>query len=147
MMRLAAVLFVVAGMSFSGCNTKSTPGGPGATKPDTNKPTLGQTEETFSLSVPTLTTHIKQGETKSEAVSIKRGRNFDEDVTLKFENVPNGVTITPSSSTIKHGDTEAKITIKAADDAAVGDFTIKVTGHPGKGTDATSEFKLTVDKK
>src|SRR5262249_2350679 len=144
---LAAVLFVVAGMSLSGCNTKSTPGGPGATKPEGSKPALGQAEDTFTLSVPTLTTHIKQGETKSETTSIKRGRNFDEDVTLKFDNVPKGVTITPSSSTIKHGDTEAKVTIKAADDAAVGDFTIKVTGHPSKGNDATSEFKLTVDKK
>jgi hypothetical protein len=57
------------------------------------------------------------------------------------------VTLDPASPVIKHGDTEAKITLKAADDAAVGDFTLKVTGHPTKGADAANEFKLTVDKK
>jgi hypothetical protein len=29
----------------------------------------------------------------------------------------------------------------------VGDKTVKVTGHPAKGADATQDFKLTVDKK
>jgi hypothetical protein len=35
---------------------------------------------------------------------------------------------------------------KVADNAAVGDFTIKVKGHPSKGSDATNEFKITVSK-
>jgi hypothetical protein len=33
------------------------------------------------------------------------------------------------------------------DDASLGDFTIKVTGHPTKGADATNEFKITVAEK
>ena len=37
--------------------------------------------------------------------------------------------------------------VTAADEAALGDFTIKVTGHPTKGADASNEFKITVDKK
>ena len=48
---------------------------------------------------------------------------------------------------IKRADTDSKITIKAADDAAVGEFTVKVTGHPSRGTDATNDFKVTVEKK
>jgi hypothetical protein len=48
---------------------------------------------------------------------------------------------------IKHGDTDAKVTLKAAPDASLGEFTIKVTGHPTTGSNATSEFKVTVAKK
>ena len=149
-------LVAMALAALNGC-TQGTPGGPGASntpsKPGTpttttaQKPVLGQAEETFNLSVPSLSTGLKQGETKSASISLSRGKNFDEDVTLKFDDVPKGITIDPASHVIKHGDTEAKITFQAADDAALGDFTIKVTGHPTKGADAKTEFKLTVAEK
>jgi hypothetical protein len=57
------------------------------------------------------------------------------------------VTVDPASPVIMHSDKEAKITVKVADDAALGDFTVKVAGHPTSGADATSEFKITVAKK
>ena len=141
-----AGLLVAALVVFTGCN-KGTPGGPGATNPNAKKPVVGQADETFTLSVPTLSTTVKQGETKTIEIGIKRGKNFDEDVTLKFADAPTGLTIEPASPAIKHGDTVAKLTLKAADNAALGDFTIKVTGHPTKGADASNEFKLTVNKK
>lgn len=152
-------LVAMALVASNGC-TQGTPGGPGApstpstsstsSKPTTTtaqKPVFGTAEETFNLSVPSLSTNLKQGETKAASISLARGKNFDEDVTLKFDDVPKGVTIDPASPVIKHGDTEAKITFQAADDAALGDFTVKVTGHPTKGADAKTEFKLTVDEK
>ena len=146
-------LVAMALVAANGC-TQGTPGGPGASsspsKPTTvtaQKPVFGQAEETFNLSVPSLSTHLKQGETKAASISLSRGKNFDEDVTLKFDDVPTGITIDPASPVIKHGDTEAKVMFEAADDAALGDFTIKVTGHPTKGVDAKSEFKLTVAEK
>jgi hypothetical protein len=80
-------------------------------------------------------------------IGIKRGKNLDQDVTLKFDGVPVGVTLDPASPVIKHGDAEAKVTIKAAGDAALGDFTVKVTGKPGKGPEATNEFKVVIEKK
>lgn len=127
-----------------GCNN-GTSGGPGV---DKNKPkTVGQTDETFKLSLPTLATKLKQGEAKEVTIGIKRGKNIDEDVTIKFEDVPKGVTFDPASPTIKHGDTEAKVTVKAADDAAVGDFTVKVIGKPGKGVEAKDDLKLSISKK
>lgn len=138
----AAVMFSV------GCNMKSTSGGPGATNSDKGSAThLGQAENSFKLSTPTLATHLKQDEQKVVAISIKRGKNFDQDVTLKFEDVPKGVSIDPTGPTIKHGEDEAKVTVKVADDAAVGDFTVKVVGHPKEGPDATSELKLNIAKK
>jgi hypothetical protein len=33
------------------------------------------------------------------------------------------------------------------DDPALGDFVVKVTGHPVKGVDATHEFKFAIAKK
>ena len=66
---------------------------------------------------------------------------------LSFADLPAGVTVEPAGPTIKKGEAEAKFTLKAADDAALGTFTAKVTGHPTAGADATREFKFTVAKK
>jgi len=94
-----------------------------------------------------MSTTLHQGETKEVAIGIERGINFEGDVTLNFADGPEGVTIESASPIIKHGDTAAKVTLKATTDASLGDFTVKVTGHPTKGPDATNEFKITVAKK
>jgi hypothetical protein len=134
----------MAVVALVGCGGKDTAGGPGATNPTGKKPLYGQAENTFNLTAPS--TSIKQGETKAVSIGIRRGTNFQEDVTLKFADVPQGVTLDPASPVIKHGETETKVTLKAAADASLGAFTIKVTGHPTKGGDASHEFKITVAK-
>jgi uncharacterized membrane protein len=145
---LYASLLVAAVVAFTGCNGKSTSGGPGATNKESSKGThVGQTDNSFKLSTPTLATKLKQSENKVATISIKRGKNFDQDVTLKFEGLPQGVSIDPANPVLKHGEEEVKVTIKAADDAAVGDFTVKVVGHPKEGPDAVSDLKLEVSKK
>jgi hypothetical protein len=65
---------------------------------------------------------------------------------LELHNLPRGVTVDPAGPVIKHGDTDAKLTLKAGGDAALGDFTGKVKGHPRKGPDASNEFKISVEK-
>jgi hypothetical protein len=95
----------------------------------------------------TLATRLKQGQAREVAISVKRGRNFDEDVAVTFEDLPRGVTVEPAAPVIKHGDGEARVTVKAADDAGPGDFTAKVVGHTAKGKDATHDLKITVAKK
>src|SRR4051794_20819143 len=113
-MKKSLATMLVAGLvGFVGCESKSTtPGGPGANRPSgpnstDNKPIVGQANETFSLSMPTLSTKLKQGESKDITIGIKRGKNIDEDVAIKFEDVPKGVTFEPPSPMIKHGDKEA----------------------------------------
>lgn len=139
------VVLVIAGLN--GCDSKGTSGGPGAPNNNSdNKPLGGQADDSFKLKPPG-TTKLKQGESMNASIGIHRGKNFGQDVKLKFEDLPKGVSIEPSSPEIKHGDEEAKITIKAADDAAVGEFTFKVMGHPAKGPDAVEEIKLKVEKK
>ena len=145
-----AVLVSTVAIVVIGCNQESKPGGPGVTNtPSTsvttaNRPTYGEAEKTFELSVPTLATRLSQGETKAVTISVSRGKNFDQDVTLKFDGVPQGITVDPAAPAIKHGDKEAKLTLHAAPDAALGDFSIGVAGHPSKGPDATTKMNLTV---
>jgi hypothetical protein len=142
----ATLLIVVA--AASGCN-RGSPGG--STSGGDHKPMFGEADGSFRITVPTLATSLKQGEAKVVALGIKRGKNFEDDVQIKFENLPNGVTIDPPTTEIKRGDNEAKVTVKASDKedskAAVGDFTVKVIGHPAKGGDASNELKLSIAKK
>jgi uncharacterized membrane protein len=148
-----AAVGLAALVAFAGCN-KGTTGGPGADKEKDKKSKLEQAEDkvrqpedTFTLSVPILSTKIKQGGSKAVTVGIKRGKNFGQDVTLKLSGLPDGVSVEPSEPAIKKGDKDVKLTFTASDDAALGDFTVKVTGHPEEGGDATNEVKLTVQKK
>jgi hypothetical protein len=141
-----ATAAALALFAFVGCD-KGTPGGPGVTTGGQKAPLLKQAEDTFTLAVPLLSTKLKQGESKVVTISVSRGKNFDEDVTLKFDSLPKGVSVEPEAPVIKHGDKDTKVTIKAADDAALGDHTPKVIGHPTKGADATHDLKITVDKK
>jgi hypothetical protein len=140
-------LLVVALLAFTGCSNSGTPGGPGATDKDAKKPLYGQADNTFNLSVPGRSTTLQAGEAKAVTIGIKRGKNLDEDVTVTLADVPKGVTFDPASSVIKRGDTEAIFTFTVGDEAPAGDFTVKVTGHPTKGADASNEFKLTVSQK
>jgi uncharacterized membrane protein len=145
MNKLCAGLLGVALLAGVGCHPGTT-GGPGT--PGGKSPIVGQAEQTFKLDMPNLATKVKQGETKDVTIGIDRGKNFDQDVALKFEDLPKGVTIEPASPVIKHGEKEAKVAVHAADDAAIGDFTIKVDGTPGtKGATASNTFKVTVEKK
>jgi uncharacterized membrane protein len=104
-------------------------------------------KDTFALGTSFLSPTLKQGEAKTVAISIKRDKAFDQDVTLSFADLPAGVTVEPAAPAIKYGDAETKVTLKAADDASLGTFTVKMTGHPTAGADATHEFKFTVAKK
>jgi len=91
-----------------------------------------------------LSTSLKQNESKVVSIGISRDKTFDKNVSLAFGELPPGVTIDPASPTIKHGETEATVTMNATSDAALGEFTIKVTGHPDSGLDASRDLKLSV---
>ncbi len=145
-MRLSVSLTLLTLAVLSGCN-QGTPGGPGTTDKDGKKPAYGQANDTFNLSVPLMASALQQGERTDATIGIKRAENFDEDVTLKFTDVPKGVTIEPANPKIQHGDADAKITFQVSDDSPLGEFKIKVAGHPTKGSDAQVEFKLTIAAK
>jgi len=139
----------------AGCDKKGSTGGPGVgtttgTTPAGNATTATaviNSSETFNVTVPSTSTTIKQGESKTVTVGIKRARDFDQAVSLKYSGQPAGVTIDPATSTIKSGDKDTTVAVTAAADAAPGEYVIKVTGHPATGEDSTADLKITIEKK
>jgi len=115
-----------------GCDqTKHTAGGPGAGTAGERGPLYGEKDNTFDLTLSAQS--VKQGESKELTIGIKRGTNFSQDVGLRFVDLPAGVTATPASPALQHGDGDTKVMLAAADDAAPGDYTVKVVGHPATG--------------
>lgn len=113
-----------------------------------SKPLIGEKDGTFTLDMPNLSTDITQGETQNVTISINRGDNFDQDVALQLTNLPKGVTITPEKPVLKAGEEEVVLAVAAAPDAALGDFTVNVSGQPAAGgATATNEFGITIEEK
>lgn len=133
---------VALGLAFAiGCENKSPPGGPGAT--GNNK--TSDRALTFKINPPGSVT-LKQGEEKEIRVKVDRGKEFKQDVTLKFEN-PKGISVKPESITVKAGDTEAAVKVHADKDAPLGDKNVvRVVATPEKGeaTNANIDVKVEV---
>ena len=111
-------------------------------------PIPGEAEQTFSLSVPFETVTIVQGKQAPVKIGINRGANFGEDVTIKVSDLPAGITLEKEDQMIAKGDTDVTLTLKAASDAALGNFTFKVTGHTtSSGADFAREIKINVSQK
>jgi hypothetical protein len=144
-LRMAAV---VAALTLGGCagapdrTTGDKPGGRGA--PD-EKTVHGPADDSFNLS--SERAFLRQGERRTMAVTIYRNVNFKDDVTLGFGELPKGVSVDDSSPVIKRNDSEAHFALTASDDASIGDFSIRITGHPSKGADASNDFNITVAAK
>lgn len=131
---------------LAGCS-QGTPGGPGVVDENAESPTFGQADDTFNLSVPILSTSLQQGGQMTATFGIKRAKNFDQNVSLRFGDIPKGVSISTEVPEIKSSDTETTVTFNAANEAPLGDFKIKVTGHPTEGSKATVDFKITITAK
>jgi uncharacterized membrane protein len=129
---LLSVTVLVAGVV--GCNT-SPEGGTRGTK------------STFKLSLPLSTPmkDIKQGDTSTFDASVERGSEFKQDVHLTVTK-PEKVDVKLSKTTVKASeDTKFTITVSPAKDAPLGEHSIKITGTPDGGGEATTgEFKIKV---
>jgi len=136
-------LSLVGLLALAGCKS-GTAGGPGAESTGAEQPLVGDAERTFQLNIEDVT--MRQGETKSLLITIKRSTNFSEDVEILFTDLPKGITVDPSKPKISAADTEARVNLTAASDAALGEFKATVTGHPSKGADSTNTMKLNVTK-
>lgn len=157
MKTLTIGLFVLVLVVTVGCGGRSGEGpesagpatGPQSAKPASTvetKPVPGEAEHTFSLSVPFESVALTQGEEESVRIGILRGENFSEEVAIDVSGLPAGVTVT--DAVITPGSTGVTLTFKAASDAALGDFTAKVTGHTASsGDDFSKEIEVTVAQK
>lgn len=114
--------------------------------PQSDSPEGGSTlkGEGFKITVPTLGTTIKQGETQSVILSLERGDLFNQDVTLKIE-APKGLTFDPAKLLVKAGDKpEMQFRISADKDAALSEHRVSVTGTPIMGAPTSVEFNVKV---
>ena len=169
MKTLSVTLIVAMLLGAVGC-TRSTSEGPEATTPgtrhttarpvvveaetdaeteaDAKKPIAGEADSTFSLTVPFEAVTLIQGEEEPVLIGINRGQNFAEEVTIKVSGLPAGVTFEADDPVIEPGSTDVTLNLKADDDAALGDFTAKLTGETASsGADFSKEFKITVTQK
>jgi len=100
----------------------------------------------MTITAPAGGASLKQGESKDITFSIKHPGG-DADVTVTLENLPTGVTAEKSSATLKKGDSSAKFTLKASEDAKeVDDHKAKATAKY-KDTSKPVEFNISVKKK
>lgn len=132
MKRLVSGLFIACVVVGTvGCE-KATVEGPGGKKLSVTKPSDQS---------------VKQGDTDSVKVSISR-TNFRDAVTVRFDNLPQGVEIQDKDKKIPAEETSATFTLKAAPDAKiVENHEAKVTVTGPDGMSASEPFKVTVKGK
>jgi hypothetical protein len=112
-----------------------------------NRDILGHPKnDTFDLKAPSLATKVKQGESKQVTITVERSKDFKEDVTLKAMTNDKGLTIAPSTATVKVSDanTDVKFTVTVTKEAAIGEHAISVTATPSKGAPASVTFKIDI---
>ena len=100
--------------------------------------------EGFKIAAPTFTTVIKQGETQSVAVLLKRGDYFKQDVKLQIE-AAEGISVEPTSVTVKASDRpDMQLMITVDQNAALGEYRVSVKGTPETGESTSTEFNVRV---
>jgi uncharacterized membrane protein len=134
-MRKAVFGFVVLALvGFVGCNKSEKGGGTGRA-------------DSFTLTGPEMATTVKQGETRTDKLTLSRGDSFKEDVTLTTGDLPKGVKVEFVPSTVKASDkAEAEMKITAGKDAALGDAVIPVSAKPAKGDATSLNVKIKIEK-
>ena len=101
-------------------------------------------DEGFRIAVPTFDTSVKQGEIQTVTVSLLRGKNFKQDVTLRV-NATKGIGVAPTDISVKASDKpELQLRIEAAKDAAIGDYRVHVKGTPKTGEATSVQFIVKV---
>ena len=100
----------------------------------------------MSLTVPNDVT-IDQGESETVKVSIDRD-NFNEPVTVAFENLPAGVKLMEKDLTIPAGKESVQFTLQVERDAQpVENHPVRVKASGGGLNTEPAQFMLEIDKK
>lgn len=102
------------------------------------------TDDGFRIAVPVFDTSVKQGEVQTVTVSLLRGKNFKQDVTLQVS-VTKGISVAPTDVSVKASDKpELQLRIEAAKDAAIGEYRVQVKGTPKTGEPTSVQFIVKV---
>jgi hypothetical protein len=100
-------------------------------------------ENEFCINVPSPNT-IRQGTDKPVNVTLKRGPQFNQDVTLNLKG--EGLSVTPSTYVIKSSDKKAEAQFQVAVPAGtkIGDHRIAIQGIPATGEPESCELQVKV---
>jgi uncharacterized membrane protein len=112
----------------------------------TNSPRGGSVAkgEGFKIDVPTFDVKVKQGEIEVVTIKLHRGKYFKRDVTLEIA-VDKGISIEPAKIVVKASDKSVvDFTIKVPRGAALGGYTVEVTGKPTTGEPTSVQFTVKV---
>ena len=100
--------------------------------------------EGFNIVPPALGVRIKQGETESVIVSLRRGEYFKRDVTLDIR-ASKGISVEPVQAMVRASEKpDVNLRITAARDAALGEYKIFVKGTPATGEATSTEITVKV---
>jgi hypothetical protein len=105
-----------------------------------------ETGRKLSLTVPNDVS-LEQGESETFKVSINRD-NFNEAVTVEFENLPAGVKVVEEARTIPAGSKAVEFTLQAERDAQpVNNHPVRVKASGGGLNTESAQFMLEIEKK
>lgn len=108
-------------------------------------PTGGAPGKEFRVNGPSTATTVKQDTTQTVELSLSRGNDFKQNVTLTAD-APTGLTAKLKPSAVKASDDgKFSLEITAAKTAAVGEHTITVTATPETGSKTTLPVKVKVE--
>ncbi|QDU92738.1 COG1470 family protein [Lignipirellula cremea] len=154
MKRTIATLAMLIAAGFTsltliGCSEPTEKGGPGATtNAAATKDADGHDhdEATFTLTPPD-SVDVEAGKDTEVAISVDRGDEFKQKVTITFE-APEGVTLDPTSIVAdKVGeDQEVKVIVRADAAMAEGKSVLKVMGKPETGDSVDKNVTVNVSK-
>lgn len=100
----------------------------------------------LTLTAPGNTTLKQGGEKEMITVKVKR-ENFNEDVKIAFDKLPDGVTVEEKDPKVSKGSDEVKFTLQATNQAKIVDgHEVHVTASY-KDLSVTEKFKVTVKAK
>lgn len=139
---VAASLVAVIGCNGSGVDEQA--GGPGADVRSDQDQEPQQEAKTFTPSLDQENLELPAGQEKEMTLSIERGDQFDQTVTVEIK-PPQGITAEPKTIELQSGQTEGKVTFKAASDAAVGEEqAVELTFQPESGESVKKQLMVTV---
>ena len=133
MKTVISIMLMVALTALYGCQTSDSPQGGSVVK-----------DEGFKISVPYATTTMKQGDVQTVIVTLQRDNYFKQNVQLLIDTTK-GISLDPTSVLIKSSDRpDVLIRITVAQDAALGEYGIRVMGTPETGEPASTVFTIKV---
>ena len=135
-MRAAIAVAVMLAVALAGgCGmTSNSPQGGGMGK-----------DEGFKIGTPMTGVKLKQNETRTIKVELKRGKFFHQDVTVQAR-ASEGITVEPAEVTLRASDPAQMILlVSAGKDTAIGEHRVYLKGVPQTGEPAMAGVKVTVE--